>query len=508
MYKIKNKHIEKPIVTNPRRKNPLLESTKVQEAFLPGKSSLVVSKLEKILARRLRANFAICPLPTSVVNSKGKFLQYFGVYRKGTTKWFSVDFHISKSEAIYSFSFYENEKKMEQPTQVVYLNGFNIVQVIDQIADCFTGDINLYDEAVYRKGSKVREARLTIKDMVASWLEKNPGYADEIVSDKFDYEGHISEFLSFIQAEFHSRKNDITAGSLKWNACKAIEENPDLGDFSKIPSVAVDDNPPKNRPTDDSLSAEDLALWDEVMNTTAVDKWEQYREYVTLIAEKDQMSWNLIAYGMPGTGKTHDCEQILRAHGADYTVLGSAITDLRAIMIQLYEHRDDEIIVFDDLDAILSSSNRSNMFKQIFQQKKTRITGMNATIKYTDEDGVKQIMPPKFEFTSRCIMLSNKSRDFFEEAILNRVYSIELNFTKEEMMELIQNKMSKLGGAVYADIGTEAREEIFSLLNRFKSRINGISLRTYEKGLQAYYLCQRVGEPNWQKRALQFMAGV
>ena len=133
---------------------------------------------------------------------------------------------------------------------------------------------------------------------------------------------------------------------------------------------------------------------------------------------------------------------------------------------------------------------------------------MNATIKYLDEDGNKQVMPPKFEFTSRCIMLSNKPRDFFEEAILNRVYSIELNFTKEEMMELIQSKIGKLGGAVYKEIDMDTREKIFDLLNRFKSKIEGISLRTFEKGLQAYYICQRVGETNWQKRALQFMAGV
>lgn len=505
MYKIKNELVTKPVTSG--RKNPLLES-KVNEAFLPGKSGLVVSKLEKILARRLRARLAICPLPTSVVNSKGKFLQYFGLYKKGITRWFSIDFHISQSEEIYSISFYENEKKFGQPTRVVYLNGFNIVKVLDQIADCFTGDIDLYDESSLRSGSRLREARLTIKDMMVAWLKENPSYSDDIVKDSFDYEAHKAEFMSFIQTKFNSHKTDITAGSMKWNACKAIEENPDLGSFSNIPVVAVDDNPPKNRATDDSLSPEDLALWDEVMNTTAVDKWDQYREYVTLIAEKDPMSWNLIAYGMPGTGKTHDCEQILNQHGVEYTVLGSAITDLKAIMIQLYEHKDDEIIVFDDLDAILSSSNRSNMFKQIFQQKKTRITGMNATIKYVDENGDKQIMPPKFEFTSRCIMLSNKPRDFFEDAILNRVYSIELNFTKEEMMELIQSKMSKLGGATYREIGPDAREEIFNLLNRFKNKINGISLRTYEKGLQAYYLCQRLSEPNWQKRALQFMAGV
>lgn len=507
MYRINKENVVRPAIGT-RRKNPLLEKVEVKEAFLPGKSGLVVSKLEKILARRLRANIAICPIPTSIQNSKGKFLQYFGAYRKGRTIWFSVDFHISKSEEIYSFSFYENEKKMEQPTQVVYLNGFNIVQVIDQIVDCFTGDINLYDESTLNRGSRIREARLTLKDMMVSYLTDNPSYAEEVEKDRFDYENHIADFLSYIQSKFNSRKNDITAGSMKWNACKALEEHPELGNSSKIPVVSVDNNPPKNKPTDDSLSPEDQALWDEVENTNAVDKWNQYREYVTLLAEKDPMSWNLIAYGMPGTGKTHDCEQILRQYGVDYTLLGSSITDTKAIMAQLYEHKDDEIIVFDDLDAILSSSNRSNMFKQIFQQKKVRVTGLNAAVKYSDEDGIKKIIPPKFEFTSRCIMLSNKPKDYFEPAILNRVYSIELNFTKEEMMELIQSKIGKLGGSSFKEIGMDARQAIFDLLNRFKNKIEGISLRTFEKGLQAYYLCQRVGEANWQKRALQFMRGM
>ena len=504
MYIIKNS--QKAL--KEQRLSKLDEKLVVREAFAPGKSKMVITKLERILAKRLKARFGICPVPTSVQNSKGKFLQYFGAYKKESEKIFSIDFHISKSDEIYSLSFYDNPLKPEQPTRVVYLNGFNIIQVIDQICDAFNGRIDLYDEASERVGNKVNEARLTLKDMMAAYLKEHPDYAGEITSDKFDYESHVQEFLSFIKEEFGSSKGVITAGSMKWNACKAIEENPDLGNFSQVPSVAVDDNPPKNRATDDSLSAADLALWNEVQNVTAVDKWAQYREYVTLIAEEEPHSWNLIAYGMPGTGKTHDCEQILRQHGVNYTVLGSAITDMKAIMAQLYEHKDGEVIVFDDLDAILSSSNRSNMFKQIFQQKRSRTTGMNSTIKYTAEDGSKEIIPPTFEFTSRCIMLSNKPRDYFEEAILNRVYSIELNFTKEEMMELIEDKIDKLGGKDYAEIGLNTRMAIFDLLNRFKNKIPSLSLRTYEKGLQAYYLCQVVGEANWEKRALRFMVGM
>ena len=504
MYQIKSNQK----ILKEKRLAQLEEKLVVKEAFAPGKSKLVVTKLERILAKRLKARFGICPVPTSVQNSKGKFLQYFGAYKKNVEKTFSIDFHVSKSDEIYSLSFYENPLKPEQATRTIYLNGFNIVQVIDQIVDAFNGQIDLYDETSERTGRRVKEARTTLKDMMVAYLKEHPDYATEITSDKFDYEGHIQEFLSFIQEEFGSRKGNITAGAMKWNACKAIEENPDFGNFAQVPSVAVDDNPPKSKPIDDSLSAADLALWNEVQNVTAVDKWAQYREYVSLIAQEEPHSWNLIAYGMPGTGKTYDCEQILREYGVNYTILGSAITDIKAIMAQLYEHKDGEVIVFDDLDAILSSSNRSNMFKQIFQQKKSRMTGMNSTIKYTAEDGSKEIIPPTFEFTSRCIMLSNKPRDFFEEAILNRVYSIELNFTKDEMMELIESKIEKLGGKDYAEIGMNTRMAIFDLLNRFKNKIQSLSLRTYIKGLQAYYLCQVVGDPNWEKRALRFMAGI
>lgn len=504
MYRIKNEQ-------NKKRVNPLLQESRVKEAFRLGKSGLVVSKIEKILQRRLKgARFAICPLPTSIINSKGKFLQYFGAYRKGVSRWFSIDFHIGDSEEIYSFSFYDNEQKPEQPTRVAYLNGFNIVQVLDQIVDLFTGDFDTYDEASDRDGNRFTEAdtRMKLVDMTTAYLQEYPQYAPEIISDKFDYEGHIPEFLSFVLRKFGSKRKNITAGALKFNLCQSVEQHPEFGNFASIPVISVDDNPPKNRATDDSLSPEDLALWNDVENETALDKWNQYREYVTLIAEGEAHSYSLIAYGMPGTGKTHDCEQILNEYGANYVVLGSAITDIKAIMAQLYEHRDDEVIVFDDLDAILSSSNRSNMFKQVFQQRRTRRIGMNTTIKYNDEDGNKQIIPPTFDFTSRCIMLSNKPRDFFEPAILNRVYSIELNFTKEEMMELIENKIDKLGGKDYAEITHDMRMEIFNLLNRFKSKIEGISLRTFEKGLQAYFLCQYTGESNWQKRVLRNMRGV
>ena len=496
MYKIKNEQ-------NRKRVNPLLQESRVEEAFRPGKSKLVVKKLERILFRRLKTKIAICPLPTSIVNSKGKFLQYFGGFGKDV-RIFSIDFHIGSSEEIYSISFYDNKLKPNQPTRVAYLNGFNIVQVIDQIADLFTGVFDTYEEAYGHEDNRVREAdtRMKLVDMTTAYLQEFPDYAPEIIKDKFDYEGHIPEFLSFILRKFGSKRKGITAGALKYNLCQTIEQHPEFGSFASIPVISVTDNPPKNTPTNDSLSPENQTIWDAVESSSAQDKWAEYERWVKLIGVADPHSYSLIAYGMPGTGKTHECKRILGECGANFIVLGSAITDMKAIMIQLYEHREDEVVVFDDLDSILSSSNRSNMFKQVFQQKKVRTIGMNATVSYRDEDGNKQTMPPTFEFTSRCIMLSNKPRDYFEEAILNRVYSVELNFTKEEMLEFIYDKLDKLASD-FDEITHDERITVYKLLMDFKDKIDYISLRTYEKAIQRYYIAKFFNEPDWRVSVLK-----
>lgn len=483
-------------------------SSRFEEAFTAGKSVMVADKVAKILSRRLKSRVEISPKPISVKNSNGSFLQYLGVCKtKGKTQTFSLDFKVGKNEEIYSFSFY-GPKNINYPERVAYLNGYNIVQVLNMIVDLFSGDYERYDEAFKYARPRVTEARQTLTDWVYAYVTEHPDYMPQASKGAFDYASHTDEFMDFIRQRYNSYKSGITAGNLQYYFNKVKEAHPELGGSGSIPVVSVNDAPPKNNPTDDLLSDEDLALWEEAINPSAIEKWEQYRNYVRLIAQRDPRSFSLIAYGMPGTGKTYDCEQILRQNGASYVKLTSTITSIEAIIGQLYLHRDDEIILFDDLDAIMSSGNRANIFKQVFTQKLNRTTGLNTTYSVTDEDGNKVKVPPTFEFTSRCIMLSNKPREFFDEAVLNRVYSIELNFTKDEVLELISAKLDRLGGSDFVDVPSNIRLEIFDLMKRFKNKLESFSLRTFEKGLQAYYLSNVIGDlSKWKVTALSFMAG-
>lgn len=90
-----------------------------------------------------------------------------------------------------------------------------------------------------------------------------------------------------------------------------------------------------------------------------------------------------------------------------------------------------------------------------------------------EEDGS---IPDEFLFESKLIFISNL--DEIPSAIGDRVLSIQLNYSKEQALELINQKLEHLVPE-YPDLTLDDKKEILSFIRKHKNKTARISLRTF-----------------------------
>ena len=454
------------------------------EEFAAGSAVNVARKMCGILGRRLGSTFSLFEIPTIFESPQGKYVSYYGVCKGKYNHIFTINFLRNKSDVITSFYLCDN--KTFQPVEEINLNGFNIVEVLEQIVSVFDGSFNdnLLESTKFHHHHRFTEM-IKIDDMVLSYLNDNPNYVSEINGKRFDYQKNLNIFTNYLKDKYNFNKtiNVATFQRYIWHVFKIT---PQLkGNAAVVPNVTV--NAPRVTKDEVLLSPEDQKIWDEISNITAKDHWNEFVNFVKLIVSGTKGCISLIAYGTAGTGKTYDTEKILKDEGVPFVKIGAPIADTKTIVANIFMHKDNEIILFDDIDSIFGSDNRANMFKQLLSQKEYgRMTGIKTNFKYRANDGVTYDIPPEFEVTSRIIVLSNKTRNFFDPAILSRVFTCELFFTKKEMMELIQEKLIYLGSTW--SLTDDNKMYIFKLFERFFDKITTIDLRVFEKACQMYWI--------------------
>jgi hypothetical protein len=163
---------------------------------------------------------------------------------------------------------------------------------------------------------------------------------------------------------------------------------------------------------------------------TALEKKQNLlAHHVRLLAKK--MSHALFVFGSQGgLGKSRTILQVLDEHGVDPIIINSHITPL-ALYGTLFQHRDDAVLFFDDVDSMYSSMPHLGLLR-------SALWGNPRIVTY----GSSQLsdLPSSFEFTSRCIFAANviPKNDAFK-AVLSRCDQFELSATNQEVLEMMRN---------------------------------------------------------------------
>ncbi len=168
-----------------------------------------------------------------------------------------------------------------------------------------------------------------------------------------------------------------------------------------------------------------------VEGLTALEQRQQTLAHmVRMVARK--VSHALFVFGSQGgLGKSRTILRTLEEESLTPILINSHVTPL-SLYGTLFQHRDEQIIFFDDVDSMFSSMAHLGLLR-------SALWGSPRIVTYGSSQ-LPSDYPPSFEFTSRCIFAANviPSKNDAFKAVLSRCDIYELSATNEEVLELMR----------------------------------------------------------------------
>jgi hypothetical protein len=225
---------------------------------------------------------------------------------------------------------------------------------------------------------------------------------------------------------------------------------------------------------------------------------QQMREEIAKFSKSIEMltrgtandAWSLLLMGEAGQGKTQGVVDTLNASGAKWAGIKGS-TSAIGIYKYFYEHRDCDVIVIDDSDAVFESEEAANILKAAMDSQADR------RITWSKQNTNLQAMgiPSEFSITARVIIITNKDLEHvegkrmskaqrimkpvvdrapkFKTGLPNREWEIEyflMMFEANEIMCFEERGMSN-----------EARQEIIDFVVENSESFGSLSFRLLDK---------------------------
>ena len=213
---------------------------------------------------------------------------------------------------------------------------------------------------------------------------------------------------------------------------------------------------------------------------TIHERFDFITQLVGMVASGIQPS--AIITGKGGLGKTYTVVNSLEQAGF-YNVSGQeafaeaseentfrivkGYSSPKGLYRSLHENQNN-IVVFDDTDAVLDHDISLNILKAALDSYDERIISWNADLK---DD-----LPRQFEFKGRIIFISNRSHHTIDQAIRSRSMMVDLTMTTEEMIDRMDYIARQ--DSFMPDYSIETKELAIEFLRDNLDDIADISLRT------------------------------
>jgi hypothetical protein len=201
----------------------------------------------------------------------------------------------------------------------------------------------------------------------------------------------------------------------------------------------------------------------------------------------------MIVSGPPGVGKSHGVEEVLERYdtmaslgaGKKYDVVKGAMSPI-GLYCKLFNYKEkDDVLVFDDCDAIFEEPLALNILKAALDSKKKRTIHWNTDSFKLRNEGV----PDSFEFKGSAIFITNldfhdvKSKKIRShlEALESRCHYMDLTITTEREKMLRIAQVIRDGMLDTYKLSDEVKDEIIDFVDINKKRLRELSLRTVLK---------------------------
>jgi hypothetical protein len=221
------------------------------------------------------------------------------------------------------------------------------------------------------------------------------------------------------------------------------------------------------------------------------ERFDMLRDMTKAVKKGDVRA--MIVSGPPGVGKSHGVEEVLDRYNTLQTLGGSKKYDVVkgamspiGLYVKLFNYKDkDNVIVFDDCDAIFEEPLALNILKAALDSKKKRTIHWNTDSFKLRNEGV----PDSFEFQGSAIFITNlnfgdiKSKKIKShlEALESRCHYMDLTISTEREKMLRIKQVIQDGMLNEYNLSDDIKEEILDFCDINKKRLRELSLRTVLK---------------------------
>lgn len=215
----------------------------------------------------------------------------------------------------------------------------------------------------------------------------------------------------------------------------------------------------------------------------------------------------LVVSGPAGLGKSYTVEEKLQdwdADGVNHTIVKGYVRPTGLYRL-LYQHRmPNQVIVFDDADAIFFDDVSLNLLKAVCDTTERRVVSYMSEKIMVDEDEAVTI-PKSFEFKGTIIFITNLDFDQMIEkghkaaphmqALVSRSHYIDLAMkTRRDYMIRIKQVVKQ---GLLAHLSKTQQEDVMAFLDKNQDKLRELSLRMAIK----VAAIRKLDKPNWMAMA-------
>ena len=205
----------------------------------------------------------------------------------------------------------------------------------------------------------------------------------------------------------------------------------------------------------------------------------------------------VIICGAPGIGKTYKITKQLEAagyrDGHNMEIIKGKATP-RQLYLSLYNYKEKgNILVIDDADALVgpkAPEDCINMLKAALDSTSTpegRKVSYRVTGTLYDDDGTE--IPKTLYYKGGVIVITNYSVGQLDTALRGRTFVQELDFSNEQLLQIIEDMLDKLGGGLISMRSKTKALDYLKELARSGADME-ISIRTFNTCARLFAVCE------------------
>lgn len=269
-------------------------------------------------------------------------------------------------------------------------------------------------------------------------------------------------------------------------------------------------------------------MFETRVKATPEERFEDMTSYIDMVIQGYKPL--AVICGAPGVGKTYRITQEIKANGfkfgEDWHLIKGKCTPME-LYTKMHDYQGEgQLIVLDDADEIVKDPVAINLIKAATDSSDTRIVSygtsrspiMPSDMQNKWKDGERDKdgnlrYPKQFEMKSSMIIITNMRAGQIDTAIKNRAYLCDLDFSIQEVLEIIKSLIPKIQPD---KLSNEAKQKSYEYLSDLakKNAPMEISIRSFTLVASLYQCAITGGAPESavhrriaEQMTLQFQRG-